>query len=91
MAGSTIAPLILDFCYFQQPKGLMSDERRLTTTSISIPNALLQAAKVKAAQSFRTFSQYVSFLIDQDLSRERSVKTWPSLKDSLDKKASGGS
>jgi hypothetical protein len=63
----------------------MSDERRLTTTSISIPNSLLQSAKIKAAQSFRTFSQYVSYLIDQDLSKDKSPKPWPVLKETHEK------
>ncbi len=47
----------------------MSFERHLTNTSISIPCNLLERAKVQAALTFRTFSQYVSYLIDQDLNR----------------------
>jgi hypothetical protein len=50
----------------------MSVDRNLTTTSISIPCSLLERAKVQAALSYRTFSQYVSFLIDQDLNRNGS-------------------
>ncbi len=53
----------------------MSVDRNLTTTSISIPCALLERAKVQAAISYRTFSQYVSFLIDQDLNRNGSAAT----------------
>lgn len=52
----------------------MSIDRNLTTTSISIPQALLERAKVRAALSYRTFSQYVSYLIDQDLNREAEEK-----------------
>jgi hypothetical protein len=47
----------------------MSPDRHLTNTSISVPAKLLQSAKTQAALSFRTFSQYVSYLIDQDLNR----------------------
>jgi hypothetical protein len=47
----------------------MNVERQLTNTSISIPYVLLERAKIHAALSFRTFSQYVSYLIDQDLGR----------------------
>ncbi len=53
----------------------MSVDRNLTTTSISIPCSLLERAKVQAALSYRTFSQYVSFLIDQDLNRNSSAVT----------------
>jgi hypothetical protein len=52
----------------------MSIDRNLTTTSISIPQSLLERAKVRAALSYRTFSQYVSYLIDQDLNREAEEK-----------------
>ncbi len=51
----------------------MSSNRELTTTSISIPTPLLEQGKAKATRSFRTFSQYVSLLIDQDLNRKRDA------------------
>ncbi len=47
----------------------MGIDRNLISTSISIPQSLLERAKTKAACSYRTFSQYVSYLIDQDLSQ----------------------
>jgi hypothetical protein len=47
----------------------MNTHRELMTTSVSIPAALLDRAKTHAASTYRTFSQYVSFLIDQDLAR----------------------
>ncbi len=49
----------------------MNANRELTTTSISIPGPLLEQAKVQAALSFRTFSQYVSYLIYEDLNRDK--------------------
>ncbi len=51
----------------------MYPKRDLTTTSISISHALLEEAKTKAAQSFRTFSQYVSYLIHEDLHRTKAA------------------
>ncbi len=48
----------------------MSTDRNLTTTSISIPQSLLERAKIQAALSFRTFSQHVSYLLEQDLLRK---------------------
>jgi hypothetical protein len=47
----------------------MNAERILATTSISIPQDLLDRGKVHAHASYRTFSQYVSYLVDQDLKR----------------------
>ena len=52
----------------------MYQKRDLTTTSISISNGLLDEAKNRATLSFRTFSQYVSFLIHEDLHRAKSEK-----------------
>jgi hypothetical protein len=49
----------------------MNDNHPLTTTSISIPAPLLEEAKVRAALSFRTFSQYVSYLIHRDLTQNK--------------------
>ncbi len=53
----------------------MSVDRNLTTTSISIPQALLDRAKVQAALSYRTFSQHVSYLIEQELNRVEASQT----------------
>jgi hypothetical protein len=47
----------------------MSTGRKFVSTSISIHENLLERAKVRAMLSYRTFSQYVSYLIDQDLVR----------------------
>jgi len=47
----------------------MNAERNLVTTSISIPEDLLDRAKAHASASYRTFSQYVSYLVHQDLKR----------------------
>jgi hypothetical protein len=47
----------------------MSNNRDLITTSVSIPSDLIERARARAAASYRTFSQYVSYLIDQDLSQ----------------------
>jgi hypothetical protein len=47
----------------------MSTGRKFVSTSISIQENLLERAKVRAILSYRTFSQYVSYLIDQDLVR----------------------
>jgi hypothetical protein len=47
----------------------MSGERNLVSTSISIQQPLLERAKTRAADTYRTFSQYVSYLIDQDLAK----------------------
>ena len=48
----------------------MHPEREFTTTSISIPTELLDQVRIKAARSYRTLSQYISYLIDQDLRRD---------------------
>lgn len=47
----------------------MRTDRDVVTTSISIKSTLLEQAKERAAHTYRTFSQYVSFLVDQDLKR----------------------
>ncbi len=47
----------------------------MATTSISIPIELLDEGKAHAADTFRTFSQYVCFLIDRDLRRRKPAKT----------------
>jgi hypothetical protein len=47
----------------------MNTGRKFVSTSISVPENLLERAKVRAILSYRTFSQYVSYLIDQDLLR----------------------
>jgi len=47
----------------------MRTDRDVVTTSISIKSTLLEQAKERAAHTYRTFSQYVSFLVDQDLRR----------------------
>jgi hypothetical protein len=49
----------------------MSANRELTATSISIPVTLYKQGKLRAERSFRTFSQYVSYLIDQDIKRDQ--------------------
>ncbi len=47
-------------------------KRDQTTTSISVSSELLEKARIRAAESFRTFSQYVSFLIYQDLNHPKT-------------------
>lgn len=46
----------------------------MATTSISIPTELLDEGKAHAADTYRTFSQYVCFLIDRDLRRHKPAK-----------------
>ena len=50
----------------------MSGNRDLVTTSVSIPSELLERAKVRASASYRTLSQYVCYLIDQELVRSEA-------------------
>jgi hypothetical protein len=47
----------------------------MATTSISIPTELLDEGKAHAADTYRTFSQYVCFLIDRDLRRHKPAKS----------------
>jgi hypothetical protein len=51
--------------------GGKSSQSQFTSTSVSIPSLLLVRAREKANMSYRTFSQYISFLISQDLRRSR--------------------
>ena len=52
----------------------MSDHREFTSTSVSIPTTLLKQARAKAASTYRNFSQYVSYLVDQDLNRTKNKR-----------------
>jgi hypothetical protein len=59
-----------DFMLVNPPES-MSDHREFTSTSVSIPTTLLKQARAKAASTYRNFSQYVSYLVDQDLNRTK--------------------
>ena len=48
-------------------------DRLFTTTSISIQAELYEKAKIQAASTYRTFSQYVCYLIDSDLKHQHAM------------------
>jgi hypothetical protein len=49
----------------------MSANREPIATWISIPVTVYEQGKLRAERSFRTFSQYVSYVIDQDIKRDQ--------------------
>ncbi len=67
----------------------MSDRREFTSTSISIPSILLRQARAKAAATYRNFSQYVSYLIDQDLNHDKPKRSFGSGRERFNLTSSG--
>lgn len=57
--------------YIRVSGGAKGSPSQFTSTSVSIPTPLLAKAREKANMSYRTFSQYISYLISQDLRRSR--------------------
>jgi len=48
----------------------MSQRHNLAITTISVPPGLLEKARTKATLTFRSFSQYMCFLICEDLAKD---------------------
>lgn len=50
-------------------KGQSAGNQDIVTTSITIPASLFKAGKMRAEQQFRSFSQYIRNLVNQDIMR----------------------
>lgn len=49
-----------------QPAGVVTDQRKTVVTSISLPPHILAMGEKRAREENRSFSNYVSMLIDKD-------------------------